>query len=344
MSRITPGTLIILILAVLFGLVGAYAVRRALEPPPVAKVEPPKPEPPELIPVAAIDLVPGRPLANSDFGVIEFTAKDKAARKLPSFYLKNAGQYIGRILRVSVRHGEVFAPDMFYPEGTGPTLAERLGPDRMAMSVAVQGGALNGLAVPGSKVDVLFRTSPSATRLPPSTITLIQDVELLAIGQNTVPGAKNNEKELRDQNIVTLAVTSEEANRLKIVEGRGELSLVLHGDKNAPAPDAIYPQTLEQLLNIPPRLLPFTAEIYRRGSRQTVTFQNNQVIKEEFGDLKIAPPRRSQVAPPNAAPPAPANPPANNDNNNSNNNGDGPKSSLVPSGFPVVNLLGIPQS
>jgi hypothetical protein len=55
--------MIVAIFAVLFGLVGAYAVRRYLEPPPPPAAAA---EQPITIPLASIDLDPGRPIRLGD--------------------------------------------------------------------------------------------------------------------------------------------------------------------------------------------------------------------------------------------------------------------------------------
>ena len=66
-SRITPGTVIVGIFAVLFGLVGAYGVRKYLQ---TEKPAPPPPAAPrtQIVPLASMDLQPGRTIVLGDIG------------------------------------------------------------------------------------------------------------------------------------------------------------------------------------------------------------------------------------------------------------------------------------
>jgi len=141
-------------------------------------------------------------------------------------------------------------------------------------------GILSGLATPGSLVDVLFRTNEAPTReIPEATVTLLSDVEVLAVQENITPGAKNPSNVTN----VTLAVTSQQANALKITEGRGEYSLSLRPDNDPSLSGNAGPQTLEGLLGIkrrpppPPRPLPKTVEAYRGSARSVLVFDGQDV-------------------------------------------------------------------
>ena len=72
MRRLSPGTLIIGVLAILFGLIVAYGVKRFLQQPaPVVSVaEKPKQEPPLRVPLAVVDLPADRTLVLSDIVTI----------------------------------------------------------------------------------------------------------------------------------------------------------------------------------------------------------------------------------------------------------------------------------
>jgi Flp pilus assembly protein CpaB len=83
--------------------------------------------------------------------------------------------------------------------------------------------AVQGFARPGSFVDVLFRSRAEEER-PEVTITLLERVKVLAVNKNTLT-EKN--VELEGGGAVTLSVTPIQAKSLKVVEGRGELSLTL---------------------------------------------------------------------------------------------------------------------
>jgi pilus assembly protein CpaB len=286
LSRITPGTVIVGIFAILFGLVGAYAAQRYLNPPeePVVEEEPAAP-PRVFVPQASVDLAPGRPLTLGDVAIVSYTREQVKERDLPPMYMSNPEQIIGRILREPVEKGKVFITTMFYPEGQGPTVAEKLQPGLRAVTIPVEGtGVLSGLASAGSRVDILFSTFPDEEKnIPATTVTLLEDVEVLAVDQNDVPNSRLDEK----VNTVTLAVSPKQANALKIVEGRGDFSLTLRSNSdNALVADS-GPQTIHQLLGIPAKQKPFTTDVWRGGHLQSMTFDNDKFVKQTTVDLPI---------------------------------------------------------
>jgi len=265
-SRITPGTVIVGIFAVLFGLVGAYGVRKYLQDG--QPVPPPAPAAPRttVVPLASMDLQPGRPLVLGDIGIHMLTneqmAKMRKDGKLPVVFMTNPDQIMGRILKVPLKQGEAFQTDSFYPDGSGPTVAEKLGPGLRAVTISVEGtGALGGYDGPGSIVDVLFRTAADdKSGIPEATVTLLEGVEVLGMEQ----AAARQPAGVSLQNRVTLAVTAQQANALKIAEGRGTFSLTLRNPDDVEVAAATVPQTLDALLNLPARR-EFVTQIYRGG-------------------------------------------------------------------------------
>ena len=179
MSRLSPGTVIVAIFAVLFGLVGAYAVRKSMQKP---EKETPEPRM-SIVPVASIDLEPGRRLTLGDVALLRLTDEQVKDRGFPEGYMTNPQQIIGRILRDPNKQGEVFLTQQFYPEGMGPSIAERLKPGFRAVTVPIAANAaVSGMATPGSFVDVIFRTEARAEEnLPATPVTLLESVEVLAI-------------------------------------------------------------------------------------------------------------------------------------------------------------------
>lgn len=297
MSRVTPGTLIVAIFAILFGLVGAYVVRKQLMvSPQVAKAEPSK-----LIrvPMAATDLAPDRTLTLGDIVIMAYTPEQLKKQKLPAEYMVNAQQIIGRTLKSPLMKGETFNTTQFYAEGTGPDVAKRLKPGLRAVTVNIDPtGGVYGLASAGSMVDVLFRTmADKQNEIPETTVILLESVEVLAMGENTQTGAKNSPM----LKAVTLAVSAEQASALKIVEGRGVFTLSLRNPADESLAGIGGPRTLDTLLNLP-RKETHTSEIYRGTSRQTVTFQNGEIVSKEPAELPVVH-RRRQPTPAQAGEP-----------------------------------------
>ena len=74
---------------------------------------------------------------------------------------------------------------------------------------------------------------------------------------------------------VTLALTSEQVDLVELVEGRGDLSLVLRSrDDRRRAAQSFKRTEVERLLglNVPPSPPQFTADIFRRAQKQTIAF------------------------------------------------------------------------
>lgn len=314
MSRITPGTVIVGIFAVLFGLIGAYGVRKYLQgagAPPPAAAQPRR----DIVPLASMDIAAGRQVVLGEVALLQLLPEEvrkmRADNKLPPQYMTNPQQIIGRILKKPVKKGEAFQTDLFYPEGTGPTVAEKLTPGLRAVTIPVEGtGALGGYDGPGSYVDIVFRSrADEAAGIPETTVTLLEGVQVLAMEQDSArmpPGTSL-------QNRITLAVTADQANALKIAEGRGTFSLSLRNPEDVEIATISVPQTLDRLLNVPVRDQHLTA-IYRGGGTpQAASFAGPVVAPQAQVALPIAgvlQMRAAQEATSVEKPVAPSAPPA----------------------------------
>jgi Flp pilus assembly protein CpaB len=172
-------------------------------------------------------------------------------------------EILGRTLRTSVARGQVFLINSLYAAGLGPSLADRLKPGERAVTVPFTGDeARAGLISPGAHVDVVFRTDAnSRERVPETTLTLLENVRVLAVGQETFEGTVGS---LDAQGTVTLAVTPVQARALGVVEGRGTLTLHLRNGDDSYAAGSAAPSTMDDLLGIRSNQ-PFETQIYRRG-------------------------------------------------------------------------------
>ncbi len=289
MSRLSPGTLIIAIFAILFGLAGAYAAKRFLEPreavvPAVAAASVAR------VPLAAANLPAGRPLQHADVYLATLPVAEIEARGIPQDAITNPTMLLGRVLREPLERGDPFTAEALYPEGMGPGVAERLPHGYRAVTIPIEDdGAVAGFATPGSMVDVLFRSESNDGRnIHETTVTLIEGAEVLAMNDNPVPGAREVGKKDQPvlQKTVTLAVMPREVNILKVVQGRGELSLSMRNPDDERLAGQMAQLTLEQLLDVQPRPQPHVVEVYRGSSRETLTFDKSQAVDERFGGVK----------------------------------------------------------
>jgi len=238
MSRIGPATVLLGFVAVLCGLLGAYAVRQALRPRVEQAAAPTEDR--VVVPLASTDLKPGRKITLGDIVIQRVPRGDLKRRGISGAFMNNTRQIIGRVLNTSVPRGSTFDTEMFYAEGTGPGIERQLQPGFRAVTVQVESeDAVLGFAPPGSWVDVLFRNeSNSSEERPEMTVTLLERVQIMAFGTDTLQATKRDESRgsRRSQVAVTLAVSPEQVAALRVCQGRGILSLALrHPDDAAPA-------------------------------------------------------------------------------------------------------------
>ncbi len=208
-----------------------------------------------------------------DILIYQMTAEDLKKSDLEgASFIGNTRQIIGRTLRNDVKAGGTFTADIFYPQGTGPNVAESLKPGERAITVPIEmDSAVAGFTRPGTWVDVIFTSNPDEElERPATTITLLEHVKVLAFNQQTFEGA-NSDAAADDTAAVTLAVNVEDAAALRVVDGHGSLSLVLRNPEDTLTTAALAPRTLDELLKIPP------SEKHRME-----IFRGNQVSQTEF--------------------------------------------------------------
>lgn len=260
-------------------------VRQYLHKPEVVQEEVTVTEKMLYIPIANADLQPGREIRLSDITILPVNEKQRASHpKLKGKgFMNDARQIVGRVLQTPVGKYDTFKPEDLYPEGMTPGVTEFLKPGYRAVTIPIENvGAVAGYARPGSLVDVLFRTEPNAM-MTEVTMTLLERVQVLAVNELNVPGEK---VDISDNGTVTLGVTPEQAKALKVVEGRGELSLTLRmpDDDSAmvglSASHRTNNMTLEQLIGARYMRTRNTMEVYLGGQKQVHEFENHILMDE----------------------------------------------------------------
>ncbi|MFH1302288.1 MAG: Flp pilus assembly protein CpaB, partial [Planctomycetota bacterium] len=185
------------------------------------------------IPIASRDLLPGQTLSLDDISIYKI-APEKVDKEFDSKGKQRimSTQYItGRVLKTPIKAGQPFHTVDLFPNGMDPGLSDVLEPGNRAVTVAIHKiGNVAGFSRPGAIVDVLFRSN-ATDGIPETTITLLEKVKVLAVGEIAVPGYKyvkdqKGGKVIEDYS-VTLQVSPEQGKVLKVVEDHGVLSLAL---------------------------------------------------------------------------------------------------------------------
>lgn len=300
MARISPGTMTAAIFAILIGLGGAYAVRQYLhQPVPEVEVEEAAAPVPIIVPVAARDVVVGQTVTLNDIAVHRMQPDEfKQSAYFGLSFMSNTQQINGRTLRTVIKKGEVFTATSFFADGMGPGIAESLKPGFRAVSIPIEDiAAVAGFARSGTMVDVIFR-SIERDGFPETTMTLLEGVEVLALGNAIVPGQRAGSQRGGTTGKVTLAVTPAQAKALKVVEGRGALSLTLR-NPNDVADEFISLSrirssarvTLDQLLGN--RIRTQQMVIYRAGQKEVITFEDR--LNDQFHETMINTPVAADI-------------------------------------------------
>lgn len=184
-----------------------------------------------------------------------------ATRSVPDAYVDERvvkadeiGEIEGLAMAVTVRAGQAIQWTDF-GERDDPEqedLSALVEPGHRAMAIPVDASlSMGGMLSPGHRVDVLgtFKKGKSS-RTEKVTVTLLQNVMVLATGRNLASGEKR-------YSTVTMSVGLEEAELLAFASSQGSLSLVLRGR-----------QDLEVVRDVPEKGMEDVWEAERRNALQ----------------------------------------------------------------------------
>ncbi len=167
-------------------------------------------------------------------------------------------ELVGRTALVAMEKGQPVLSSYLSAPGAGPGLAARIpnGMRAIAMrsdDVVGVGGFLN----PGSHVDVLV-TSRLGNENEPSTVTALQNAEVIATGQRAQPDPAGKPESVT---VVTLLLTPDDAERAVLASTQGSVHFVLRnsGDAGVAKMNPVQLATLYGL-SAPAPKLPSTGE------------------------------------------------------------------------------------
>jgi pilus assembly protein CpaB len=98
---------------------------------------------------------------------------------------------------------------------------------------------VSGFIQPGTRVDVLFTRVFSNGDA--ATVTILQNVKVLAYGRQLDPAAKVNPTDTSRPTVATLLVTQEDAQKLVLAAQRGRIQLVLRNGTDDDISDSTDP-------------------------------------------------------------------------------------------------------
>ena len=167
--------------------------------------------------------------------------------------------YLGSPLAVNVEEGAMILTSDFSVQEVSRTLSSKVPPEERAMSLAVDAiSGISGLLRPGDRVDVLgtFPVGAKDQQVGDGTgkqsvgyvtMTLLQNVTLLATGQliSDVPNA--DARQGGQYSTVTLSLTVDEAELMTIAQTRGKIVLLLRNREDVDV-STVTRRTLRQVM------------------------------------------------------------------------------------------------
>jgi pilus assembly protein CpaB len=195
--------------------------------------------------VAARDIMPGTVLTADDIRwepwpdtLIDerFVVQPPQIENQPAAASQDPQQeFLDRIARRAIKAGEPMAKEMVIKQGDSGVAAANLAPGMRAITINVPPAAgVAGLVLPNDRVDVVMSVSVrdlvgltgwKDVVLRFSAETILRDVRVVAINQKLAHDPKDGVAE--PGNLATLEVTPDQAERLRVAEQLGTLTLTL---------------------------------------------------------------------------------------------------------------------
>ncbi|MCD6352510.1 MAG: Flp pilus assembly protein CpaB [Armatimonadetes bacterium] len=230
-------------------------------PGPASTKSQPQPQETQVL-VAAVDLTTGTRL-NPALVSVKTLPEDKVPRQAIKADKEWTAKIEGLVAVAPVKAGEILTDSLVRRPSSDLGLAFMVPDGMRAVTVALdEVSGISFLAKPGDRVDVL-----ATFDLPDDTVvtrTVLQDVEVLAVGTEIVPepepsatseeGKARPKSKRQQQTTATLAVTPDEAQKLVLADSKGKIRLALRraGDSTLAAAPAV---TLTDLTGyVPPKL------------------------------------------------------------------------------------------
>lgn len=192
--------------------------------------------------VAARDLSAGTKLSEKNLKLRDVPEAYLDRRHLLAAHVKRA---LDVPLAAAVRSNDaILTSDL--PADSAPSIALAATIERGMRAVAIERGAdFSGLLRPNDRVDVLLTQNP-AGKTPGSTVTLLQNLRVLAVG-SAVSGSASGERLRSGEQTVTLSASVEQSQILTQAKQRGRLSLTLRNAEDTTLVEGV-PVTSEPLL------------------------------------------------------------------------------------------------
>ncbi len=274
MKRLSPATLTLLMLLIVGGLVLAYVGKKLL-----ARDEKPSVDKLINVPMAVADLEPGTKITAAHLAI-----GNRFQSKITPDIVKSDRVLIGRVVKTKIKAATAISTLDLYPPNEGPPLNISKGMRAVTISLSDGTAAVDGLVKAGNYVDILFVPAHyrDIAKNGGMIMTLFKGVHVIAMNADasgTIVGS-------RGANTVTLEMTPDHANILRLASQKGQMTLTYTPDGKAENQFALRDQdrayfdeilglkTPEEKKNDDKR--PTVTELFSGASRRLQTFKDGQ--------------------------------------------------------------------
>ena len=184
--------------------------------------------------IAANDIQVGAKIGDHDLKVVKYPPEN-----LPPHAFRRKTSVVGRGVVLPVGKGEFVTPEKVSDAGSGLWATIAMGMRAVAVRVDDVTGVA-GFVSPGKHVDVLVTGIPTGSS-EPQTITILQDVRVLAAGHEL-----NATVEPHSAPVVILQLSPEDSEKLALASQEGRIQLVLRNlvDTDQAKPPAVRKTSL----------------------------------------------------------------------------------------------------
>jgi pilus assembly protein CpaB len=270
-KRLTPAFLTM----VMFGIVGLLVVGYVAKTM-LARDTGPQAPTTRNVPMAISDIAAGTLLTENHIGQGPFPV-DKLDRDM---LLVNR-VIVGRVTKEAIKAAQPIKANQLYQPGELPALDVAEGMRAVTIEVGNGAAMIDGLAKPGSYVDVLFTYQGAVDDRMQGGLTmrLFEGVKILAINRN-----QQQSRVDRSANHVTLQLTEPQANVIVLAKDRGTLTLTYNPAGQGNGGLAVTNEervTLYEILGMRPAEAPsepFLTEVFK-GQGRTLNYFNKKGLR-----------------------------------------------------------------
>jgi len=172
--------------------------------------------------VAAMDLPLAAKLKLEDLKIIEWPAEH-----IPPGAMSDPKELVGRVLISRVLGMQPLLPGMLAAKNAGSGLAALIPPNMRAIAVKVDDVVgVAGFIHADDRVDVIVTLRPSYAGSESTTKVFLQNIKVLAVGQEVDNGDKTR-LHATPATVATLLVSPQDAERLVLAQNEGRIMLTL---------------------------------------------------------------------------------------------------------------------